>query len=417
MRETSSTSAGILVLQGGEDVNNDSPSFATTPTAAAAGSEARMEDAGYVHGAPPKEGLLKLEDAARLIRETAEKLWVGSKAAVWSLVQMLINFFRWITRPLRAGPKNRTGAPADGQQSGAGNVGDVNAFGDGEAEGDVQRKAVGPHDSTASSEAPPVDSGAIVPEDYLGQDQEADSPVPGLTKKVGKLAFPAGFTGNKLLGDLPLGEDTLLGAMERLNEKVPDLNDADESKLPFTAAVCLLEECVSDVTQAQARARALDAQINTQLVALAALGDMPADQLLGQVLASDELGGLQGAEIRRLHAERVACEQRAAALQGTIESSLLRVKQQGLDVIEIAALAKVEEALPDWRARIALPIDHEPAALTPAERRELAFEVDPELDIEPSEPSPQRVASLKAALTLNVSNKNEHEDEDNRPRG
>jgi hypothetical protein len=395
-------------------LNNDSPSFATTPIAAAAGSEARMDEASLVHGAAPKENTLKLEDAARLIRETAAKLWVGSKAAGGGIWQMLLNFFRWITRPFRAGPKSGSGALADGQ--GSGEVGDGNAFGDGEGGGDAPRKAEGPLDSTASTAASVAD-GVVVPDDYLGHDEDFDSPVPGLTKKVGKLAFPTGFAANKLVGDLPLGEDTVVGAMERLKEQVPDLNAVDESKLPFTAAVCLLEECVASVTQARDQARALDAQINTQLIALAALGDTPADQLLAQVLASDELGGLQGSEIRRLHAERVACEQRAAALQGTIESSLLRVRQQGLDVADIATRAKVDEALPDWRARIALPADQEPPALTPAERQELALDVDPEPEIEPSEPSPQRVASLKAALNSNVSNINEHEDENNRPRG
>lgn len=398
-------------------LTNDSPSFATTPIAAAAGSDARVEEAGLVHGAAPKVNSLKLEDAARVIRETAARLWVGSKAAGWSLVQMLLNFFRWITRPFRAGPKSGSGALADGQQADAGDAGGVNAFGDGEADSDMQRSGGGPHDSTASSPAPAVDDGVEVPDDYLGHDDDFDSPVPGLTKKVGKLAFPAGFAGSKLVGDLPLGEDTIVGAMERLNEKVPDLTAVDESKLPVIAAIGLLEQCVSDVTQAKAQARALDAQINTQLVALAALGHTPADELLAQVLASDELGGLPGAEIRRMHAERVACEDRAASLQRTIESSLLNVKQQGLDVMEIATAAKVDDALPDWRARIALLVDREPAVLTPAERRELALDVDPELEIEPSEPSPQRVASLKAALISNVSNSNEHDQESNRPRG
>lgn len=397
-------------------LTKDSPSFPITPTAAAAGSEARIGEAGLVHGAAPKENSLKLEDAARVIRETAARLWVGSKAAGWSLVQMLLNFFRWITRPFRAGPKGPTGTPVDGEP-GAGNAGGINSFGDGEGDSDMQRRGVGAHGSTASSAAPAVGDGVVVPDDYLGQDEEFESPVPGLTKKVGKLAFPAGFAGSKLVGELPLGADTIVGAMERLNEKVPDLNAVDESKLPVIAAIGLLEQCVSDVTQAKAQARALDAQINTQLVALAALGHTPADELLAQVLASDELGGLPGAEIRRMHAERVACEERAASLQRTIESSLLNVKQQGLDVMEIAAAAKVDEALPDWRARIALPADQPPPALTPAERQELALDVDPELDIESAEPSPERVASLKAALNSNVSNDNEHEHESSRPRG
>ncbi|CAN7359743.1 hypothetical protein [Variovorax sp. LjRoot178] len=392
-------------------LTNDSPSFAITPTAAAAGSEARMGEAGLVHGAAPKENSLKLEDAARVIRETAARLWVGSKAAGWSLVQMLLNFFRWITRPFRAGQTNGTAAPADGQGTGGGSpAGDINRMIDGPDDGDTGRA------STARSDAPAGDGGGIVPDDYLGQGEEADSPVPGLKKPV-KFAFPAGFAGNKLEGDLPLGGDTIVGAMTRLNEKVPDLNAVDESKLPVIAAIGLLEQCVFDVTQAKAQARALDAQINTQLVALAALGHTPADELLAQVLASDELGGLPGAEIRRMHAERVACEERAASLQRTIESSLLNVKQQGLDVMEIAAAAKVDEALPDWRARIALPADQPPPALTPAERQELALDVDPELDIESAEPSPERVASLKAGLNSNVSNDNEHEHESSRPRG
>ncbi|MDN8616492.1 hypothetical protein [Variovorax ginsengisoli] len=388
-------------------LTNDSPSFAITPTAAAAGSEARMAEAGLVHGAAPKEDSLKLEDAARLIRDTAAKLWAGSKAVASGLWQMLVNFFRWITRPFRAGQANGTGAPADGQGAGAGSPADVNRMTDG-PEGDA--------DSNAPGEALGADGGKGIPEDYLGQDQESDTPVPGLKKPV-KFAFPAGFAGKKPEGDLPLGADTIVGAMKRLNEKVPDLSAVDESKLPVIAAIGLLEQCVSDATQAMAHARSLDVQINTQLVALAALSDTPADQLLAQVLASDELGGLPGAEIRRMHAERVACEQRAASLQRTIESSLMNVKQQGLDVVEIATLAKVDEALPDWRAKIALPGDQAPAALTPAERRELALDVDPELEVGPTEPSPQRVASLKAALNSNVSNDNEHEHENDRPRG
>lgn len=386
-------------------LTTDSPSFATNPIAAAAGSDARLEEAGLLHGAAPEENSLKMEDAARVIRETAAKLWVGSKAAGSSLVQLLLNLFRWITRPLRANPKSESGAVAGGPQAGAGRAGGENAFGDGEGDNDVQR-----------STAPAADDGVVVPDDYLGQDEEGDSPVPGLKKPV-KFAFPAGFAGNKLMGDLPLGEDTVVGAMERLHEMVPDLNAVDESTLPFAAAVSLLGKCVSDVTQAQADVRELDAQINTQLVALAAMSDTPADQLLAQVLASDVLGGLPGAEIRRMHSERVVCEERAASLRRTIESSLLNVKQQGLDVKEIATAAKVDEALPDWRARIALPADREPPALTPAERQELALDVDPELDIETAEPSPERVASLKAALNSNVSNDNEHEHESSRPRG
>ena len=390
-------------------LTNDSPSFAITPTAAAAGSEARMAEAGLVHGAAPMEDSLKQEDAARLIRDTAAKLWAGSMAAASGLVQMLLNFFRWITRPFRAGQTNGAAAPGDGQGAGAGSPADDNRMTDG-PEGDADGKA-----PSEASEAQ-VDGGKGIPEDYLGQEQESDAPVPGLKKPV-KFAFPAGFAGKKLEGDLPLGADTLVGAMKRLNEKVPDLNAVDESKLPVIAAIGLLEQCVSDVTQAKAHARALDAQINTQLVALAAQSDTPADQLLAQVLASDELGGLPGAEIRRLHAERVACEQRAAALQRTIESSLLNVQQQGLDVMEIATAANVDEALPDWRAKIALPVDPAPAALTPAERQQLAVDVDPELEVGPSEPSPERVASLKAALNSNVSNDNEHEHENDRPRG
>ncbi|OUM00701.1 hypothetical protein [Variovorax sp. JS1663] len=400
-------------------LSNDSP-FATTPIAAAAGSEARLEVAGLVHGAAPKADSLKLEDAARLIRETAAKLWAGSAGAVSGLVQMLLNFFRWITRPFRAGPANGTGAPADGGV-GAGSPEDVNRLPDGPAGDEVdlaaQAEAGETQESKASIAAARVNSGELVPDDYLGQDEEVNAQVPGLTKKVGKLAFPAGLAGSKLAGDLPLGADTVVGTMRRLNEKVPDLNAVDESKLPAIMAIGLLEECVSEVTQAKAQVRELDAQIKTQLGALAALGDTPADQLLALVLASDEFGGLPGAEIRRMHAERVACEQRAAARQHAIESSLLTAKQQGLDVMEIATRAKVDEALPDWRARIAHPVDQEPAVLTPAERRELALDVDPDLEIEPSEPSPQRVASLKAALISNVSNSNEHEHENDRPRG
>lgn len=387
-------------------LTNDSSSFALTPTAAAAGSEARMAEAGLVHGAAPKEDSINQEDAARLIRDTAAKLWAGSKVVGSGLWQMLVNCFRWITRPFRAGQTNGTGAPADGQGAGAG-LADDNRMTDGpEGDGNAPGEASGNQ----------MDGGKGIPEDYLGQVQESDTPVPGLKKPV-KFAFPAGFAGKKLEGDLPLGADTIVGAMKRLNEKLPDLDAVDESKLPVIAAIGLLEQCVSDVTQAKAQARALDAQINTQLVALAALSDTPADQLLAQVLASDELGGLPGAEIRRLHAERVACEQRAATLQRTIESSLLNVQQQGLDVMEIATVAKVDEALPDWRAKIALPIDQAPAALTPAERQELALDVDPELEVGPFEPSPQRVASLKAALNSNVSNDNEHEHESSRPRG
>ncbi|KWT65024.1 hypothetical protein APY03_7477 [Variovorax sp. WDL1] len=198
-----------------------------------------------------------------------------------------------------------------------------------------------------------------------------------------------------------------------MHEMYPDLDGVDMSKMPLAAAISLLGQCVSDMAQAQAQALALDEQINTQLVALAALGNTPAVQLLAEVLASNELGGLQGAEIRRLHAKRVNCEQRAAALQEAIETSLLRAR---LDVTDIATRTKVEEALPDWRGRISLPADREPPALTPAERQELALDVDPELDIEPAEPSPERVASLKAALISNVSNDNEHEHE-SRPRG
>jgi len=140
-----------------------SPSFATTPIAAAAGSEARMEDAGVVRGAVPKIDSLNLEDAARVIRETAARLWGGSKAAGWNLVQMLLNVFRWITRPFRAGPKSESGALAEGQRAGAGRAGGENAFGDGEADSDVQRGA-----------APAADDSVVVPDDYLGQDEEAD---------------------------------------------------------------------------------------------------------------------------------------------------------------------------------------------------------------------------------------------------
>ncbi len=276
-------------------LSNDAP-FAPTPIAEAAGSNARVESAGLIHGAAAKRDSLKLEDAARIIRETAKTLWRGSFAAIEGLMRMLLNFFRWITRPFRERPRSGSGAPADGQGRGAAGAKDVNRLVDGPARGDPRDRAqagtVAAETAIASSEAPPVNSGELVPDDYLGQDEEvAPWPGPGLTKKV-KLAFPAGFSASKLTDELPLSAETVVGAMERLHAKAPDLNAVDPSKVPVIAAIGLLEEFVSEVTRAKAKAQDLDAQIKTQLVALAATGDIPADQLLGQVLASNDLGGL-----------------------------------------------------------------------------------------------------------------------------
>lgn len=86
-------------------------SFAKSAVAAAAGGQAHAGDPELAHGLQPKNSI-SLEDAARLIRETAEKLWRGSTASVQSLIDMLLNFFRWITRPFRVGLSGN--APADG---------------------------------------------------------------------------------------------------------------------------------------------------------------------------------------------------------------------------------------------------------------------------------------------------------------
>jgi hypothetical protein len=382
--------------------NDSKPSFATSPIAAAAGGQPRLDEPALVHGAAPKAGSVSLEDAARVIREAAEKLWRGSGSAALSIWQLLVNFFRWITRPFRAAGSP---APAATGQPGAGGL-DVNNVMSPLGAGD-------PGDSTA----PTASSQSVVPDDHIGDhpDAEGSAGEGDSLVTVPKLAFPKSFSSSKLSGTLPLDAGTIEGTMERLQAAHPNAEDADPRELPITATVCLLEEFVSKVTQAHAQARALEAQINTHLVALAAIGDTPAEQLLRDVLAGTVNGGLQGDEIRRLQGERHAHEETAAEILGQIENTLLNVKQQGLDVVGIANRAKVGDALPDWSERLERAEPRTVAALTPAERLEMALDVDPEIEADTAfkGPSPERVASLKASLNSNISNI-EHEQE--RPR-
>lgn len=373
------------------------PSFELSPVAAAAGGEARVGQTDLVHGAVPKPSWIALEDAARVIRETAEKLWRGSTTAVQSLIDMLLNFFSWITRPFRA-------IPGDGSS-------------DGSTQSDSQdpKSAILDRNSIMSSPAAPERpaGGGNETETASGHDDDdrvpssADEGGPSHVKLKGRFGFPASYAGAKL----PVGADTVQGMVEEIAEKHPDLEKMDPKETVITMAVSLLKDHVSKVVVSEAQTRALDQQIQAQLVALAAVGDKPAEQLLVQVLASSDAGGLQGTEIRRLHAERSAQAQSATELRGKIENYLLTLKQQGLDVVDIANRAKVGDALPDWPARLDRVAPQEPAAPIPAERLEMAIEVDPDVEIAAEGPSPERIASLKASLISN----NEHEQE--RPRG
>jgi len=391
-------------------LNDSNEQFAMSAVAAAAAGEARAGEPELVHGAAPRASSLSLKDAERVIHEATEKLWRGSSDGARSFWQLLVNFFRWITRPFReAGTPNArvptSGTPRSESASDINNV--MSPLGSG-APGDAA--------------APEVASAASVPDDYLGDhfdtsdasdDAGRSSPV-----SVPKLAFPKSFAGNKLNGTpdgpLPLDASTIQGTMNRLQRQHPDVESADPSEVPITATVCLLEEFVSKVAQVQEQVRALQAEINTHLAALAALGDTPADQLLRQVLASTDMGGLQGDEIRRLDAQRVAQEQKAAEYRHQIENTLLNVKQQGLDFADIASRAKVGDALPDWSARLERAEVQEPAAPTPAERKELAIEVEPDVEIAPEGPSPERIARLRASLISSTLNDDTQQE---RPRG
>ncbi|CAN7775564.1 hypothetical protein LJR290_007775 [Variovorax sp. LjRoot290] len=376
-------------------------SFAKSAVAAAAGGQAHAGDPELAHGLQPKNSI-SLEDAARLIRETAEKLWRGSTASVQSLIDMLLNFFRWITRPFRVGLSGN--APADGTTH---------------SDSNGPKSAVLDRNNVMS----PAHGSPIEPVDASGSGLDDDDRVPSSpeeggpspVKLKGPFGFPKSYVGPKTDGgQLPLDADTVRSVMQDVSNEFPDPEDMDLHEAPTTMAVSLLKNLVSKVAESEAKARVIDEQIQTQLVALAAVGDKPADQLLDQVLASPDAGGLPGAEIRRLHVERGALALNAAALRGEIENSLLHLKQQGMDVASIAARAQVVDALPDWPARLDRVATAEPPAPTAAERHALAIEVEPDSGIDLPSPSPERIARLKAALISKNSN-DEHEQD--RPRG
>lgn len=394
-------------------LTNATHSFAPSPIASAAGGQAHEPE--LVHGARPEATSTKVEDAARLIRETAEKLWAGSKAGVGGIVAMLLNFFRWIGRKVGQLGAQKSGAPANASAAGAGA---------GERAGDdnnVYAAAKANTQGSADSDPSEVvaDGGDGGYDDNPLSEGLEDSESEGLSpsKPAQALRFPAGYGGNKLTDTMPVDAETIVSVMGRMKAKHPDLDSADPNELPLSASECMLEESLGKLTRAQAHARTLDEQINTHL---AALGETPANELLEQVLASSDLGGQQGAEIRRLHAERVAQEMTVVECQRLVGVALREVKQQGLDVAAVALRTKVADALPDWHARIEsaeAPATTGPTALTHSERQALALDVEPESDSESFEPSQERVASLKAALISNFENKNEQEPEQDRPRG
>lgn len=369
-----------------------------TPVAAAAGGGARVDGQHLLHGAAAKEDSITLEEAERLIRETAEKLWRGSATALQSLIDMLLNFFRWITRPFRPTPGG--GSPTASTQS------DSQAV----KSGSLDRNNIM---SSPAESARPADGGNESASGHEDDDRvpsSADEGKPSPVKLTGRFGLPASYKGPKL----PVGADTVHGVLAGVAGEHPNLEQMDPRKAVITMAVSLLRDYVSKVVLSEAQTRALDQQIQTQLVALAAVSGKLADELLAQVLASANVGGLQGDEIRRLHAERSALAEKAAEHQGKIETYLLTLKQQGLNVADIADRARVGDALPDWPARLEHMSPQEPPALTPAERAGMAIGVEPEFQTSPDGPSPERIARLKASLISTISN-NEHEQE--RPRG
>lgn len=376
------------------------PSFAMSPVAAAAGSQARAGEPDLVHGTEPKASTLSLEEAKRVILEATEKLWRGSRDAIPSLWQMLLNFFRWITRPFRdamaPGSAPTGGAPAPGGRAAT-----------------LDRNNVLSDSSRAQPEIP-QDLGA--PDDDFDMVDTADREPGPSPVKVPKLAFPKAFAASAPSdgGTLPLDAHTVQGALARLADKHPVVEGVAPQTLPVTAAVCLLEEYVSKVTHFQAQARSLEEQIQAKFESVASGHDAPADDLLQQVLAGGDVGGEDGAEIRRLAAERTDHQLKVTEFQIHIETALLNLKQQGLDVADIAERAHVADALPDWSARLDRVTVQEPPAPTPAERQVLAIEVEPEVELSPAGPSPERIARLRASMISNISN-DEHEQE--RPRG
>jgi hypothetical protein len=379
-------------------------SFAMSPVAAAAaGSRARADEPALVHGAEPKPSTLSLEEVKRIILEATEKLWRLSGAATQSLWQMLLNFFRWITRPWRDAMAPKNAAPGGVPLPGA------------RVDATLERNNVLSPPSLAQRETP-QNLGA--PDDDFDMVDSVDKEPGPSPVKVSKLAFPKSFAApRKDDGGLAVDAATVQGALARLAEKHPDVDEVEPQALPVAAAVCLLEEYVAKVALFQSQARSLDEQIRAKLALVASEHDAPADEVLQQVLAGGEVGGEHASEIRRLAAERADHESKATEFQGHIETALLNLKQQGLDVGEIAERARVSEALPDWTARLERVSVQEPPAPTPAERQELALQVEAEAEAEPEHttgPSPERVARLRASMISNISN-DEHEPE--RPRG